>query len=97
GRTDGMTYNCGSHVAPPLCNSVRACRLLLTVGRPVLFERLLLAFEIRLNSSPKQFGHRCASLARQFLEPFDKLFRQPDGSAFLHARSFVSMSTYVKY
>src|SRR5207249_2165393 len=28
GRTDGMTYNCGSHVAPPVCNSVRACRLL---------------------------------------------------------------------
>jgi hypothetical protein len=35
GRTDVMTYNCGSHVAPPVCNSVRACRLLVTDGRPV--------------------------------------------------------------
>jgi hypothetical protein len=24
GRTDVLTYNLGSHVAPPLCNSVRA-------------------------------------------------------------------------
>jgi hypothetical protein len=46
---------------------------------------LRLAPQVRLNSPSKQFRHRRASLARQFVEPFEQCLRQPNGSAFLHA------------
>jgi hypothetical protein len=60
GRTDVLTYNCGSHVAPPLCNSVRACRLLEQTAGP-----FLLSSTSGVSDKPRQHGGTAPPSVRQ--------------------------------